>query len=127
MTSTARASNTLSSLPAAHSSSLAAGNASFNVPPYFRSVVSTKKQPEHLVKIVKAKMTAATKRGGKPSFTFTGQTYLKLTETTANVANVCEEIQKQWGSEYTMVSTDGLEIEDCSATQSESQYSFSHL
>jgi len=67
---------------------------------------------------VKAKMTACAKRSGKPSFTFTGQTYLPLTETTASVANVSEQIQKQWGSEYTVVSTDGLEIEDCAATQS---------
>ena len=54
------------------------------------------------------------KRGDKPSFAFTSQTYLKLTDTTAT-PNVCEQIQKQWGSEYIVVLTDGLEVEDCSA------------
>jgi len=67
---------------------------------------------------MKAKMTAGKRKGSKPNFTYTGQTYLELTETTATIAHVCEQVQKQWGSEYTVVSNEGLEIEDCLATQS---------
>ncbi|XP_065908512.1 uncharacterized protein [Dysidea avara] len=120
MASTARG---LSSVPAAaHGSSqnslgVSVAAQSASLPPYFRSVTAAKK-PVHLVKVVKAKMTASTKKGGKPDFTSTGQTYLPLTESTATVANVCDQVKRQWGTEYTVVSSDGLEIEDCVATQS---------
>ena len=60
-------------------------------------------------------MTAPPKRGGKPGFVYTGQTYLELSEATANVSYVSEAIRKQWGSDHTIVSTEGLEIEDCVA------------
>ena len=87
-----------------------------NIPPYFRSVVAAKKQLVHLVKIMKAKMTAG--KGSKPKFSLTEQTYLELTYTTSTVAHVCEQVQKQWGSKYTVVSNERLEIEDCLAMQS---------
>ena len=102
----------------AHGSSSNAALAPGNAPPYFCSMVAAKKPPVHLVKMMKARMTAAKRNGGKPTFAFTGQTYLELTETTATVAHVCEQVQKQWGTEYTVVSNKGMEIEDCLATQS---------
>ena len=129
MASTARG---LSSVPAAaHGSSqnslgVSVAAQSASLPPYFRSVTAAKK-PVHLVKVVKAKMTASTKKGGKPDFTSTGQTYLPLTESTATVANVCDQVKRQWGTEYTVVSSDGLEIEDCVATQSKCRINSSTL
>ena len=62
-------------------------------------------------------MTAAKKPGGKPEFQCTGQMYIELTDTTANVGQVCEAVRRQWGSEYTIVSVEGLEIDDTLATQ----------
>jgi len=38
-----------------------------NTPPYFCSMIAAKKQPVHLVKIMKAKMTAGKRKGSKPS------------------------------------------------------------
>lgn len=85
-------------------------------PPMFRSVIAPKKAAVSLIKIIKAKMSA-TKKGGKPDFQCTGQMYIELTDATANVGQVCENVRRQWGSEYTVVSTEGLEIDDSSATQ----------
>jgi len=45
------------------------------------------------------------------------QIYVKLTETTATVGHVCEQLRVNWGSEYTVVTSDGLKVEDCDATQ----------
>lgn len=85
-------------------------------PPMFRSVVAPKKAPVTLIKIMKAKMSVA-KKGGKPDFQCTGQMYIELSLATANVGHVCEVVRKQWGSDYTVVSVEGLEIDDTSATQ----------
>ena len=63
----------------------------------------------------------ATKKGGKPDFQCTGQMYIELSDATANVGQVCEAVRGQWGSEYMVVSVEGLEIDDTLATQS--QYS----
>ena len=85
-------------------------------PPMFRSVVAPKKAPMALIKIMKAKMSVA-RKGEKPDFQCTGQMYVELTNATANVGHVCETVSRQWGSEYTVVSVEGLEIDDTSATQ----------
>jgi len=88
-------------------------------PPMFRSVVASRKPAVTLIKIMKAKMSPSnSKIGGKPDFTCTGQLYIiELTESTANVTQVCEAVHRQWGTEYTVVSTEGLEIDDSLATQ----------
>ena len=85
-------------------------------PPMFRSVIAPRKAPVTLIKIMKAKMSAA-KKGGKPDFQCTGQMYIELTDATANVGQVCEAVRRQWGTEYTVVSIEGLEIDDTVATQ----------
>ena len=86
-------------------------------PPMFRSVVAPKKVPTSLIKIMKAKMTLTAKKGGKPEFQCTGQMYVELTDATASVGHICEAVREQWGSEYVVVSVEGLEIEDTLATQ----------
>jgi len=65
-------------------------------------------------------MIAPDKRGGKPSFVCTGEIYLELSAATANVCYVSEAVRNQWGSDHTIVSIEGLEIEDCVATQCKS-------
>ena len=72
-------------------------------------------------------MSVSSKRGGKPDFTYTGQLYIELTESTANVAQVCEAVRRQWGTEYTVVSTEGLEIDDSLATQGQSHAAACHI
>ncbi|MDA8009024.1 MAG: hypothetical protein MPK75_04815 [Alphaproteobacteria bacterium] len=54
---------------------------------------------------------------GKPTFSTLGQTFVEVTEATANVTFIKHAIQQKWGSEYTLVTADGLELEDCSGTQ----------
>ena len=51
--------------------------------------------------------------GGKCEFTHTGQTFINITENTANVNNI---VQRRWGPGYILVTADGLEIEDISGT-----------
>ena len=70
--------------------------------------------PATLIKIMKAKISPV-KKGGKPDFQCTGQMYIELTNATANVGEVCEAVRRQWGSTYTVVSTEGLEIDDTDA------------
>ena len=43
--------------------------------------------------------------------------YIELTNATANIGVVCEAIRRQWGSTYTVASTEGLEIDDTNAIQ----------
>lgn len=52
--------------------------------------------------------------GGECEFFHIGQTFLDVTESTANVNYI---VQRWWGSDYVLVMADGLEIEDISGTQ----------
>lgn len=83
--------------------------------PMFRSVIASKKITFSL-KVLKARMIL-TRKGKKPDFETIGQMYVDLTDSTANITHVRGKVQEQWGAEYTIVSTEGLEIEDSSATQ----------
>ena len=47
----------------------------------------------------------------------TGQTFILLDETTANVDFINCEVQKVWGKKYIIVTGNGLPIEDSSGTQ----------
>ena len=53
----------------------------------------------------------------KCEFTNHGQTFVDVTESTSNVNYVRNVVQKRWREEYTLVTADGLEIEDSSGTQ----------
>ena len=84
-------------------------------PPTFRSVTATRRGPSFSLKVVKASMQRQGR--GKPEFQATSQTYVELTEATANIEHILGVICSRWGSEYTLVTNDGLEIEDSTATQ----------
>ena len=84
-------------------------------PPTFRSVTATRRGPTFSLKVVKATMQRQGR--GKAEFQPTSQTYLELTEATANVEHILGVISSRWGAEYTLVTNDGLEIEDSTATQ----------
>lgn len=65
------------------------------------------------------KVVKADKRvvGGKVEFTSIEAVYVDLKPGTANVNYVLAYIQNLWGSEYVIVSNDGLQIQDSSATK----------
>ena len=67
------------------------------------------------VKVVRASMKRLA--SGKCEFANHGQTFVDVTESTSNVNYVRNAVQKRWGEEYTLVTADGLEIEDSSGTQ----------
>ena len=67
------------------------------------------------VKLVQAVMSR--QPSGKPSFNRLGQIFVDVTEATANVTHIKLVIQQKWGHDYTLVTADGLELEDCQGTQ----------
>ena len=87
-------------------------------PPIYRSITAPKKAPVVTIKVVKAKMKLS-KRGstGNPEFDSPSQMYVELTEATANITHVTELVRNQWGTEYTVVSAEGIEMADSTATQ----------
>ena len=56
---------------------------------------------------------------GKIDFSNIDQTFIDIIDATANVNYICGVIQRKWGNNYTIVTSDGLKIDDCSATQRE--------
>ena len=64
--------------------------------PIFRSVVSHKK-------IILKKIS---KKRKSVEFEFISQMYIGMTDSTANITFVIEEVQRQWGEEYVIVSNE---------------------
>lgn len=82
--------------------------------PYYKPIAS-KKDTTFNVKVVKAKMSKL--HNGKVEFEKLEQTHVSLDDRTANVNTVTCAIQSKWGSEYIVVTGDGLEVDDSSGTQ----------
>lgn len=91
-------------------------------PSQFKSVVPVAKRSSPMngnfvrVKVIKADMQWNGKTN-KPVFTPSHQTYVEVQESTANVDYIKNNIRRQWGDNYILVTNDGLELEDSSATQ----------
>ena len=81
-------------------------------PPTFRSVTATRMR----LSARKWSRRRCKGREGKPEFQLTSQTYMEVTKATANVEHILGIIS-WWGPEYTLVTNDGLQIEDSTATQ----------
>lgn len=88
---------------------------SSNVFPNFRSVTAPRKAPSFSLKVLRAKMHRNGRR--KPDFVTTGQTYIELVDSTANVDYIVGVINQRWGSGYTIVTSDGVPLEDSPTTQ----------
>lgn len=91
--------------------------------PGFKSVIpgsgqSCLKEPTYFLKIVKAKMSKP-KAKGKITVEVLDQSFLEITEKEANVAVVSKHIAENWGSNWILVSAEGIEISDCPATRGE--------
>ena len=65
-------------------------------------------------KVVKAEKLMV---GGKAEFTALEVMYVELKASTANVNYIQSYVQKIWGPQYVIVSNDGLQIQDTSATR----------
>ena len=79
-----------------------------------RPIFTTKKPLESTVKITKASINRMSGRVGKE---FEAQIFIDIREDTANVTYLNSMIQSKWGSNYVIVTSDGLPIEDCAATK----------
>ena len=91
----------LSGSSLAHSSS-AGASASYNSnppPPAFKSVIPKQSKGTALanIKIIRAKMESS--RTGKIEFTQEAQMHLDISESTANVKHILEEVQQRWGKQ----------------------------
>ena len=74
-----------------------------------------KLQPSVNVKVVQAAYKQLS--NGRPEFTPQNQTFIEVCESTANVHYVNSAVQRKWGTDYTMVTSDGLKIDDSAGTQ----------
>ena len=83
--------------------------------PSFRSVTAPRRIPTFNLKIFKARMTKTNKR--KPEFESISQTYIELVDSTANLEHIKGVVHKRWGTQYTLVTSNGIELEDSPATQ----------
>lgn len=75
-----------------------------------RPIFSTKKEVSVKVQVVQA--TLKKSLSGKVDFTSENQTYVTVTEGTANLDYVSQAIQQKWGSQYVLVTSDGLKLND---------------
>ena len=69
-----------------------------------------KKEASVKVKVVQA--TIKKLPSGEMEFTSENQTYVTVTEGTANLDYVSQAIQRKWGSQYVLVTYDGLKLDD---------------
>ena len=76
------------------------------------------KKSTYFLKIVKVKM-AKSKGKGKITVEVLDQWFLEMMEKETNVAVVFKHIAENWGSNWILVSAEGIEISDCPATRGE--------
>ena len=88
--------------------------------PFQRPTFSSKKTTGSVsVKIVKASFSLK-HSGRKVEFERLGQTFVSMSEATANVMYISSVIKQKWGEDYVLVTSDSLQLEDSSGTQGKS-------
>ena len=87
----------------------------------FRSVTAPRRSPSFSLKVLKAKMYRNGRR--KLDFQTLGQTYIEISEATANLEHILGMIYQRWGNGYKVVTSDGVPLEDSPTTQGELFYS----
>ena len=91
-------------------------SSSVSVPRASRPLSSAPRRVQTVnVKIVKAVMKPGV--NGRPEFTPLTQTFVDVTESTANTTYILNAVQRKWGAQYVIVTSDGLPIDDGSGTQ----------
>ena len=71
-----------------------------------RPIFSSKKE----ISVVQATLKKLS--SGKIEFTRENQTYVTVTEETANIDYISQAIQRKWGFHYVLVTSDGLKLDD---------------
>ena len=79
---------------------------------------SRKKESSFSLKITKAELTSSS-AGGKANFEPISTMYLEMYESSANVTLKRAAMQRKWGQEFTLVTSDGVELEESSGTEGE--------
>ena len=103
-----------SSVPARMSAALAEPSTSGLHIPQAQFTASRKAQSTN-VKIIQASMKRLA--NGKVEFLAQNQTFVDVTEATANLHYISSAVQRKWGQEYSLVTSDGLKLDDSSGTQ----------
>ena len=83
-----------------------------------RPVFSAGRKVSVNLKIVQANISKTPT--GKYEFEKLGQAFIDVNESTANIFYISGVVEKKWGLEYVLITSDGLKIEDSSGTQGES-------
>ena len=86
-----------------------ASGSSTNPSPVYKPILPSKKEQSVKVKIVQATMKKTT---GRPEFTQLNQTFITVTDTTANVDYISSAVQRKWGADHVLVTADGLRLDD---------------
>ena len=81
-----------------------------------QSVPAMRKIQSINVKIIQASVKRLA--NGKLEFMPHNQTFVDVTEATANVNYVTSAVQHKWESDYNLVTSDGLKVDDSSGTHS---------
>ena len=79
-----------------------------------QSVQAIRKTQSINVKVIQASVKRLA--NGKLEFMPHNQTFVDVTEATANVNYVTSAVQRKWGSDYNLVTSDGLKVDDNSGT-----------
>ena len=94
-----------------------AGCSRQTLPSTFQSIIPAKRcnlSTRYSLKVVKA--TISGRAGNKPVFTSLEQIYVDLTDKTASAVTIKSAVQDEWGDDYTVVTSDGLEVKDSAGT-----------
>ena len=85
--------------------------------PFFKPIASGKRNAElgtFNVKVVKAVLK---KSGNKVDFDRLEQIHINVNEKSANINTITSAVQNKWGSNYSVVTADGLDVDDSAGTQ----------
>ena len=96
---------------------IATPSAGTSIPGPSRTPFTATKKLSSLVTVKLVQAVMSRQPSGKPTFNRLGQTFVDVSEATANVTYIKLVVQQKWGHDYTLVTADGLELEDCSGTQ----------
>jgi len=86
-----------------------------NPVPVFKSVIPKSTKAAHSLKVVKAKLEWL--KTGKPDFSSESQIFIDINEETATVEHIAQAVKDRWGPNYSLVTIDGLKLEDSEGTK----------
>lgn len=91
------------------------GSSSSRFPSRFSPVVQSRKEGRCSLRIVQADVSFDDSK--KPVFSKTGQVFIDINDTTANINYITSVVQQTFGTDYVVVTADGLKIYDSAGTQ----------